>query len=120
VELAQAALAAWVTGTPLTVSLPPDARVPAWLADAEGVTTVVETDAGLAARLAQGPAAERLRAWGPVSTAVRAAANAAGVSVLDGPVLANGRLELRSYLREQVVSRVLHRHGNVVEPATTE
>jgi hypothetical protein len=35
-------------------------------------------------------------------------------------VLANGRLELRWYVREQAVSRVMHRYGSVVDPATSE
>ena len=42
------------------------------------------------------------------------------VAVIDAPVLANGRLELRWYLREQTISRVLHRYGNVMEPAAAE
>ena len=41
------------------------------------------------------------------------------VTVIDAPVLANGRLELRWYLREQTVSRLLHRYGSVTEPAAT-
>jgi RHH-type proline utilization regulon transcriptional repressor/proline dehydrogenase/delta 1-pyrroline-5-carboxylate dehydrogenase len=40
--------------------------------------------------------------------------------VIDAPVLANGRLELRWYLREQTVSRTLHRYGNVTGPTATE
>ena len=32
----------------------------------------------------------------------------------------HGRLELRAYVREQAVSRVLHRYGSVTEPAATE
>ncbi len=35
--------------------------------------------------------------------------------MIDAPVLANGRLELRWYLREQAVSRVLHRYGSMLE-----
>ncbi len=38
-------------------------------------------------------------------------ARQAGVRVEEGAVLANGRLELRRYLREQTVSEVTHRHG---------
>jgi RHH-type proline utilization regulon transcriptional repressor/proline dehydrogenase/delta 1-pyrroline-5-carboxylate dehydrogenase len=34
--------------------------------------------------------------------------------VIDAPVLANGRLELRWYLREQALSRVVHRYGNLM------
>jgi RHH-type proline utilization regulon transcriptional repressor/proline dehydrogenase/delta 1-pyrroline-5-carboxylate dehydrogenase len=43
--------------------------------------------------------------------------HAAGMVVLDTPVVATGRLELRGYLREQVVSRVVHRYGSVMPPA---
>ncbi len=45
------------------------------------------------------------------------AAHAAGIVVLDAPVLAAGRLELRHYLREQSVSRVVHRYGSIMQPA---
>jgi hypothetical protein len=41
------------------------------------------------------------------------------VTIIDAPVLATGRLELRWYMREQTISRVTHRHGNVIEPADT-
>ena len=44
----------------------------------------------------------------------------AGVAVIDAPVLATGRLELRWYLREQTIARVVHRYGNVMEPAAAE
>jgi RHH-type proline utilization regulon transcriptional repressor/proline dehydrogenase/delta 1-pyrroline-5-carboxylate dehydrogenase len=40
--------------------------------------------------------------------------------VIDAPVLANGRLELRWYLREQTVSRVVHRYGNIMPPARND
>ena len=66
-------------------------------------------------RLAHPGDAERVRVWEPISTAARAAANGVGLTVIDAPVLANGRLELRWYLREQSVSRVRaplrQRHG---------
>jgi hypothetical protein len=42
------------------------------------------------------------------------------VAVIDAPVLATGRLELRWYLREQTIAQVLHRYGNVMEPAAAE
>ena len=57
------------------------------------------------------------RALTPLTSATRAAAHVAGVSVLDAAVLGAGRLELRAYLREQAVSRVVHRYGTVMEPA---
>jgi hypothetical protein len=58
---------------------------------------------------------DRLRALGPLSTALRRALNTAGPSVVDVPVLANGRLELRYYLREQALSQTVHRYGNIIK-----
>ena len=110
-------------GTRLTVSLSPESDPWPWLAECPGVELVVEAEAGFVERLAhplymeRPRAPERLRAAEPISTAARAAANATGVTVIDAPVLANGRLELRWYVREQTVSRVLHRYGSVIEPA---
>ena len=118
--LQQVLLAALTCGVPLTVSLSPESRRWAWLGECAGVKTVIESDAGFVERLAHGDGVERVRAWEPISTAARTAANGTGVTVIDAPVLANGRLELRWYLREQAVSRVLHRYGSVTEPAATE
>jgi RHH-type proline utilization regulon transcriptional repressor/proline dehydrogenase/delta 1-pyrroline-5-carboxylate dehydrogenase len=117
VHLCQVVLAACVSGTPLTVSLPPDSRPWPWLAGLGGMELVVDAEAGFVERLAHPGAAERVRVWERISTAARAAANGAGVTVIDAPVLASGRLELRWYLREQAVSRILHRYGNVTEPS---
>jgi len=113
----QVLLAARVAGAALTLSMAPDSRPWRWLAECEGVEPVVEAEAGFVERLAHPAGAERVRACGPVSTAARAAANGTGVAVIDAPVLANGRLELRWYLREQAVSSILHRYGSVPGPA---
>ena len=118
--LGQAVLAACTAGTPLTVSLSPDAPPWPWLADCDGVELAVEAEAGFVERLTHPGDAERLRVWEPISTAARAAASGTGLTVLDAPVLASGRLELRCYLREQTVSRVLHRYGSLTESAATE
>jgi RHH-type proline utilization regulon transcriptional repressor/proline dehydrogenase/delta 1-pyrroline-5-carboxylate dehydrogenase len=118
--LGQVVLAGCVAGAPLTVSLAPDSGPWAWLAECPGLTLVVEAEAGFVERLAHPDDAERLRVWEPISTAARAAASATGVTVIDAPVLASGRLELRWYVREQTVSRVLHRYGNITGPAATE
>jgi RHH-type proline utilization regulon transcriptional repressor/proline dehydrogenase/delta 1-pyrroline-5-carboxylate dehydrogenase len=120
VALCQVVLAACATTTPLTVSLSPDSPSWPWRADGNHVAVVVEAEAGFVERLAHPGGAERVRVWQSISTAARAAANGAGVTVIDAPVLANGRLELRWYLREQSVSHVLHRYGSVMEAPTTE
>ncbi len=39
------------------------------------------------------------------------AARSAHAFIADDPVVPNGRLELRRYLREQSVARTRHRHG---------
>ena len=56
----------------------------------------------------------RLRIIGPVSPKIRQAAQAAEINIIDAPVTASGRLELRWYLREQAISRTLHRFGNLI------
>jgi RHH-type transcriptional regulator, proline utilization regulon repressor / proline dehydrogenase / delta 1-pyrroline-5-carboxylate dehydrogenase len=111
----QVALATCTAGVPLTVSLPPDARPGPWLGEDGHLDIVVETESGFVDRLAHPGDADRVRAWTPMSTAARAAAAGVGLTVVEAPVLANGRLELRWYLREQAVSQVLHRYGNVME-----
>jgi len=114
-DLARVTLAARTCGAPVCVSVPPTAGDPAWLRDVAGVTLVRESDAELVERLRAGIAADRLRAWEPLAGEVRRAAHRAHLAVLDAPVLANGRLELRAYVREQTFSEVTHRYGNLTE-----
>jgi len=116
VPLIQVVLAALTCEAPLTVSLSPDRDAWDWLADLSTVQVMVEDEASLIARLNMSAVVyDRLRAIGPLSTALRRALNAAGISVVDVPVLANGRLELRYYLREQALSQTVHRYGNVMK-----
>ncbi len=42
------------------------------------------------------------------------AAHEAEIDIVDAPVAATGRIELRWYLREQVISKTLHRFGNLI------
>jgi RHH-type proline utilization regulon transcriptional repressor/proline dehydrogenase/delta 1-pyrroline-5-carboxylate dehydrogenase len=116
VPLAQVVLAALTCGVLLTVSVSPDSADWDWLADLSTVQVRVEDEADLIARLGSCDAVyDRLRALGPLPTALRRALNAAGINVVDVPVLANGRLELRYYLREQSLSQTVHRYGNVLK-----
>jgi hypothetical protein len=79
---------------------------------------VTEGEAELIARLRSRGGFERLRVLDPVSLDVRTAAHEVGAVVIDAPALATGRLELRWYLREQTIARVVHRYGNVMEPSS--
>lgn len=56
---------------------------------------------------------ERLRVVGSVPTTLRGAAARAGASLVEAPVLADGRRELLTVLREQAISATRHRFGHV-------
>ncbi len=73
-----------------------------------------EDDQAFRARLG-GLDVERIRILGEVPRSLREAANHSGIHLADGPVTANGRVELLTYLKEQTVSRTLHRFGNLAD-----
>src|SRR5262249_14697701 len=109
------AYAAQVCGVPLTLSVAPDApRVD--IARYGNGTTVVESEGALIQRIERREM-ERLRVLSPVSLAVRTAANAHHVPIVDVPVVRHGRLELRHYLREQAIAHIMHRYGNITPPS---
>lgn len=113
--LAQAVLALLTAETPTVLSLGQGMDGWHWLGRLPNVQLLIEEEAGLIAQLETAPPQlDRLRSLGPLSTPLRQALNAAGVSVVDAPVLANGRLELRFYVREQAISQTTHRYGNVI------
>jgi RHH-type proline utilization regulon transcriptional repressor/proline dehydrogenase/delta 1-pyrroline-5-carboxylate dehydrogenase len=79
---------------------------------AEGPKAV--RDDVFAARVAGGHVTGRLRVLGAAPGLHAAAAQQVGVvNVLDQPVLASGRRELLTMLREQAVSRTRHRYGHL-------
>jgi RHH-type transcriptional regulator, proline utilization regulon repressor / proline dehydrogenase / delta 1-pyrroline-5-carboxylate dehydrogenase len=88
-------LAAQITGTRLVVSTRDD-----------------ETDDDFSRRL-QLLGVDRLRLVGTCADAVRRCAHENNITVDDAPITANGRIELLHWLREQTVSRTMHRHGHV-------
>jgi RHH-type proline utilization regulon transcriptional repressor/proline dehydrogenase/delta 1-pyrroline-5-carboxylate dehydrogenase len=109
-DLARILLGTVVTATAVYISI---AEPRPWLA-ACGIAAVVEDEAQLTARLVhQTKGWCGMRAPG-ASPALKAAAIAAGLRLVDHPVLTNGRLELLWLLREQAVSETLHRYGNVM------
>ena len=119
-ELVKAVKLGELTGTPVSFSfsraragMGPDVPVPGRRAPDAQVT--VESDESFAASLGRrrGSGA-RLRLLGGVEDVVAEAAAEAGLSVLDEPICSCGRVELPRWLREQVLTRSLHRYGNVV------
>ena len=109
-ELAKALALGSLTGTPVRFSLPSPRPVLA------GGAVTVESEEALAASLTGAPDGARLRLLGPTSAGVYEAAAEAGLSVLDEPICSSGRVELVRWLREQVITRSLHRYGNIVYP----
>lgn len=108
----------------VTIRVGADARaveVDRVLAAADRVGTVVTTsgadredDATFAGRVAAGQVTGRVRVVGNAPGLRAAAALRTGsVTVLDQPVLASGQRELRTMLREQAVTRTVHRFGHV-------
>jgi RHH-type transcriptional regulator, proline utilization regulon repressor / proline dehydrogenase / delta 1-pyrroline-5-carboxylate dehydrogenase len=97
--LRRARLASDLTGTPLTVSLASE-----------------ESDTAFAARLPRlARHAKFLRTTGTCADAVLHAAHEAGLNHIAAPLTASGRVELRHWLREQSISRTLHRYGQMPE-----
>ncbi|GAB3816341.1 proline dehydrogenase family protein [Tessaracoccus terricola] len=118
-ELARLLLAAELTGTPVRVSLAPSVSVglEGQLSATGPGRAVLEELAGLrvvdlAAHLADAARDTRVRLLGSVGSLPDELA-AMGVAAVAGPVLANGRRELLTCLREQSISRTLHRFGQV-------
>ena len=73
----------------------------------------VEDDRAFAAWLGTEPPGTRARCIGPVPGVLRQATLGLDVDLVGAPVTASGRLELLWFLREQSISRTLHRYGNV-------
>ncbi len=105
-ELRVALAAARVTGVRCVLSAP-RAR------PEMDAAVVVEDDDELAARLPV-RGVDRLRLLGEASLGLRRAAHAAGITVDDAPVVPHGRVELLHWVREQAISRTLHRYGNLL------
>ena len=73
-----------------------------------------ESHEAFAARVRSGAVTGRVRVVGSAPGLRDAAATRVGeVTVLDGSVLASGARELLTVVREQAVSRTLHRFGHV-------
>jgi RHH-type proline utilization regulon transcriptional repressor/proline dehydrogenase/delta 1-pyrroline-5-carboxylate dehydrogenase len=127
-ELIARVAAAKSVGCRITVSSPSDARVPGlellevltepW---AGAIEFVEESDAMLAAVIREGQT-DRVRYASPdrVPKSIFEAAHGTGLFVAPAPVLAEGRIELLWYLREQSISHDYHRCGNLGERAEEE
>jgi len=114
VNVAQVILAMRVTGQDLTLSIPSEQSEQwEWLLQDANLAIIPEDSEDLIERLST-RAYDRLRTLTPPSTYIQRAAHLAHISIIDAPAVANGRLELRWYLREQAISHTRHRYGNLL------
>jgi RHH-type proline utilization regulon transcriptional repressor/proline dehydrogenase/delta 1-pyrroline-5-carboxylate dehydrogenase len=120
-DLCARVAAAKAVGCRITVSSPPDAEV-AGLTLLEELTEpwagaiefIEETEARLAEVIRAGET-DRVRYAAPtrVPPEIFASVRDSGLFVARAPVLAEGRIELLWYLREQSISHDYHRYGNL-------
>jgi RHH-type proline utilization regulon transcriptional repressor/proline dehydrogenase/delta 1-pyrroline-5-carboxylate dehydrogenase len=106
VHVLRVAVAALGLGIEPDISLHPDVAT-----TASGLAARTESPEQFATRMAGRPR-ERLRLLGAPEPGLRALAPQCYLDTR--PVVALGRVELRRYVREQSVSRTLHRFGNLV------
>lgn len=110
-DIAIAILAANRVGVPLEISLSEPRK---WLDSLPMVAVVQETEESLVKRLPTDASRFGFLRMPGATTAVFEAANEQSLPVLTTPVLANGRLELLRYFREQAISETIHRYGNII------
>ncbi|WP_120003946.1 proline dehydrogenase family protein [Nesterenkonia muleiensis] len=117
-EVARALAAAAAAGSTLSISRHPKTPKPVVkLLKALGAKPAKENDSDFAAALSEGDhdagVGVRVRVLGGLDPDVwDAVAERPEVALLDDPVTASGRVELRYWVKEQAVSMTLHRFGN--------
>lgn len=115
-EIAIVMLAAATAGVPMDISL---AEAKPWVAKLGLGAVIVESEEKLVNRLVSCVKVgdeviySSLRAPG-CSNELYRASNEASVQLIRWDVLANGRLELQHYFREQSISESTHRYGNII------
>lgn len=116
VEVARLAAAAALVDSRIELSTE-DGGLAAFARALPGVTVHQEAAGPLADRLRR-LTSSRVRVVGKATDLAPLAADPS-VGLLPGPVLANGRRELLSVLREQSISRTMHRFGHLSEQSLT-
>lgn len=114
-DLALIILAAKLTGVATELSMD---KKRSWISaySDHNVTVVEESLEALQARIPSLALAQSVRILRcpDCPIALRKEAEDAGMTVLDMPILANGRLELLHWFHEQAISETMHRYGNIV------
>jgi RHH-type proline utilization regulon transcriptional repressor/proline dehydrogenase/delta 1-pyrroline-5-carboxylate dehydrogenase len=112
-DIALLILAAKLTGVATELSMD---QKRSWISGYgdHNVTVIEESEETLRSRIPAIAKNTRILRSPACPVALRKAAEDAGMTVLDMPVLANGRLELLNWFHEQAISETIHRYGNIV------
>lgn len=112
--IALIALACQTVATELELSIPADSAWVSQMATATNSRVVVETDDELVERL-KSMKGGTLRILGDYDEHQYAPAEIGNLPIIEPHSLANGRIELLNYLKEQSVSETVHRYGNIFD-----
>jgi len=112
-ELFQLVVACQTVGTRLQISVPDSVGWGDLLTTIAGVEITIESEDQLVSRL-KGLSGGTMRIKGDFDERKYAPPEIGNIPLLESPVLANGRIELLNYLKEQSVSETVHRYGNIV------
>lgn len=111
--LAKAAVACRVAGVKLMVSGSTELSWSKEFKSYAGCEWVTESETELAHRLAN-MSGGSIRFLGTYDADIMAPAKIGNHPIVRSEVLANGRIELLNYLREQSMTEIVHRYGNIV------
>lgn len=114
IDIARVIAAAILCRTKLTVSSEHRLPFSHKLFETNAIMFIQETEDQIINKIKEGQI-NRIRLLDKPSDQLQYALARAAVSVIKGPVLANGRIELVHYLREMSISRDYHRYGNLGE-----
>ncbi len=109
-DLELAILAARTAGTAVCVSISAASPQLESAANAAGCPCVIQNATAAADELSR-RRPEMLRTTGPAEEVVLRAANKLGIRRIHAPMSASGRLELTRWMKEQAISRTMHRYG---------
>jgi RHH-type transcriptional regulator, proline utilization regulon repressor / proline dehydrogenase / delta 1-pyrroline-5-carboxylate dehydrogenase len=112
-DIALCALACETVGSELYISSSDDSEWLHQLHDDCSIEVTVESDQQLVDRLAS-MRGGTMRIFGEYDEQQFAPAKIGNIPILPPKVLANGRIELLNYLKEQSISETVHRYGNII------
>lgn len=113
-DIAIALLASVQAGTPITLSMAKERK---WLKAAnlpEGATITVETRQNYRKHFAEWAEQDAIVRDPSADACTHGDAHLCNLRLLKRPILANARIELLGYCKEQTVTETTHRYGNIV------